>query len=305
MSKREVLQRKKELQDDERHNRQEAANRAAIAKMQAAAKAAPFMRILADGVYANGAWIAAKLGPLPSGWVRGIGAVEVEVPGPPGGTIPCSRVQDLEEVFDSGRQGTGVMGVLEVFTITSFADLSHGDRQLLGTEHTRGMSDPVRQGLMDRFKTARVDTAGRPSIPSIYSAGEVPIFMARFAWACVDGDPGQGQHATLENCLPLEVGYSHRQTVLLWVRSLSHIPAMLKRTELGRARNRLERAERSVSDSQKGRAYLRELEVEVRALEVGLAGGTTSARPLSKVTTTTAPATTTTTAVPTQTTQKG
>ncbi len=279
MSKRDVLQRKKELEREQARTRQEAANRAALAKMQAAAKAAPFMRILADGVYANGAWIAAKLGPLPSGWVKGIGAVEVEVPGPPGGTIPCCRVEDLEALFDSGSLGVGVMGRLEVFTITNFGDLGQWDRQMLGTEHTRRVSDPARQGLMDRFKLASTQVRGYGSYSQPHwPEGEPPQWGRGFLWAAVDGNPNKSPHETLEGCLPLEIGYSHSATVLLWVRSLSHVSACVQRTELGRARNRLARARQTVSDSPKGRAYLRELEGEAAALERELAGEATETK---------------------------
>ncbi|MCK4283382.1 MAG: hypothetical protein KAX44_03615 [Candidatus Brocadiae bacterium] len=270
MSKGDVIRRKRALEKEQESARLNAATEAAMARMREAAQAAPFFCFRPNCAYANRSWITRTFSHLPGAWPNGVSWRQLELPGPPGGIVEVCNMTDVEELFDSGRLGAEWMGVLEIFTLTDFAALNFWERDMLGVDHARRDMELV-TGLTNRFNRAGLDLIGKARN---WPPGESPPPWD--TWTCVDDDPALGRHETLEMCLPLEVGFMHRHPRILWVRGLSHISHRVKQTELGRARNRLECARRSVGDSPGGRGYLGELEGEVRVLEAELQGSGTT-----------------------------
>ena len=62
---------------------------------------------------------------------------------------------------------------------------------------------------------------GKPGAPYEDMIGPVLPHV----WAAVDGDPAKGAVRTVEEALPLEIGYLHRDRAILWVRTLKREPA--------------------------------------------------------------------------------
>jgi len=146
------------------------------------------------------------------------------------GTRQFASFDELEKLLDSGDFGLSTMGDVEIFHIGDLdADLMWWEKAAFGLPGPKGVtySAAGTTSLPERFRTAKQTVEFSTADPAT-PLGELPEALQAVAWAAQGGHPGNGAVGSLEEALPIEIGYYHRFNQVLYIRPLAGDPAWLK-----------------------------------------------------------------------------
>ncbi len=183
-----------------------------------------------DGAWLNGPMLRKVCGP-------GLKRPEMSAAPLPQRTFDgtsCRRADAVQALLQTGALGEGRRAALIIAEVHSLDDSKEAPPGMYqATQPVLDFAGRPYGGAMARLFREAADALAILRGYGKYGPARgrrVPDAVLPHVWAARHGDAFQGPVASVEECLPVEIGASESGMHVLWIRSLSHVPAEVRTT---------------------------------------------------------------------------